>query len=130
MAKKRKGMSAAFLRNLRRKHGLGEFSKAKKSTKKIYKQVVNVAKKKGVFSRGGGNATMNDALKGVGASTIANKFVPSGQYKNLLSLGAAWYFGGMVGAFASVVAGSASLSGILPTGTASDSAANGGTNLG
>ena len=34
MAKKRRGMSAAFLKNLRRKHGLGEFKGKKRRVKR------------------------------------------------------------------------------------------------
>lgn len=96
----------ARLKAMRKKFGLGEFKNKKNVRKRIRTGVHNMAKKR--FSMGksrSGNATLKNALAGIGASHVVNSM--GGQFLGGLtpvaSYFSAYYVGGAVGLGASVV---------------------------
>lgn len=140
---KRKGMSSVFLRNLRRKHHLGEFRNIKKH--EAVRMVKHSRRSRGRFGysrrRGGGgsprglggifgNPMVRGAVLGLGAVVLTNELlsrtgvVKDSGTQNLLKLGAAYLSGGIVGAGAAVVLKQANLS--LGTATATTASTVGG----
>lgn len=130
MSKKISNATRERLRELRRKHGLGEFRSSKKRTvrRRIKKEVGSMARRRartryvaraqryyrrtrGKFSGVLNNPMLNQAVSGIGTAVLVQKY--GGQFlggnTNLVALGAAYMKGGIVGAGAAHLTGVATI---------------------